>query len=116
MCCRRHVLEATQPLPASHTQSLLLAHCSFSVSYHLIFNPYPLPLQTCAAGDTFWKPHNRPTARRVQNMGFTPDANLWLTTKAGDLYYTQSREDVEKFGQVGGRWVPRVASCFSMAD
>ena len=41
-----------------------------------------------------------PRPRPLQNMGFTPAGSLWLTTKAGDLYYTQGSEDVEKFGQV----------------
>lgn len=34
-------------------------------------------------------------------MGFTPNDSLWLTTKAGDLYYSAGSQDVEKFGQVG---------------
>ena len=36
-----------------------------------------------AAGQTYWKPHNRPSTRRLQNMGYTPDSKIWLTTKVG---------------------------------
>jgi hypothetical protein len=28
---------------------------------------------TWEAGQAYWQPHNRPVARRVQNMGWTPD-------------------------------------------
>lgn len=34
-------------------------------------------------------------------MGFTPSGAIWLTTKAGDLYYTEGKDNVEKFDQVG---------------
>ncbi|GAB4823026.1 hypothetical protein N2152v2_010072 [Parachlorella kessleri] len=54
---------------------------------------------TWVPGDTFWQPHNRPTARRVQNMGFTPDGSVWLTTKAGDLYYSNGKDNVEQFAK-----------------
>jgi photosystem II stability/assembly factor-like uncharacterized protein len=45
---------------------------------------------TWAPGQAYWQPHNRPSTRRLQNMGFTPDDKLWLTTKGGDLYYTDA--------------------------
>ena len=40
---------------------------------------------TWAPGQAYWQPHNRPTARRVQNMGWTPANRLWLTTRGGDV-------------------------------
>jgi len=40
---------------------------------------------TWSPGDTFWFPHNRPTARRVQAMGWDPDNKLWLTNRGGGL-------------------------------
>lgn len=27
----------------------------------------------------------RPVARRLQNMGWTPDSSLWVTTRGGDV-------------------------------
>ena len=44
----------------------------------------PLPCHCpSAAGQSYWQPHNRPSTRRLQNMGYTPDNKLWLTTKVG---------------------------------
>jgi len=40
---------------------------------------------TWSPGQTFWQPHNRPAARRVQNMGWTPAGQLWLSTRGGDV-------------------------------
>eukprot|EP00210_Caulerpa_lentillifera_P007752 g7398.t1 len=40
---------------------------------------------TWSPGDTFWMPHNRPVNRRVQNMGWTPENKLWITTRGGEL-------------------------------
>ena len=41
---------------------------------------------TWAPGQTTWQPHNRPAARRVQNMGWTPASELWLSVRGGDLF------------------------------
>ncbi|KAI3432377.1 hypothetical protein D9Q98_003934 [Chlorella vulgaris] len=59
---------------------------------------------TWSPGQTYWKPHNRPSTRRLQNMGFTPDAKIWLTTKGGDVYYVDGSGE-GKFGQakIGSR-------------
>lgn len=60
---------------------------------------------TWAPGQAYWQPHNRPAARRLQNMGFTPDERLWLTTKGGDLYYVdgsgEGEFDQSKIGSRG---------------
>jgi len=45
---------------------------------------------TWQPGQTFWQPHNRPAARRVQNMGWTPAGKLWLTTRGGDVLLSKS--------------------------
>ncbi|PSC70590.1 Photosystem II stability assembly factor chloroplastic [Micractinium conductrix] len=45
---------------------------------------------TWTAGQTYWRPHNRPSTRRLQNMGYTPDNKIWLTCKGGDVYYVDA--------------------------
>jgi photosystem II stability/assembly factor-like uncharacterized protein len=55
---------------------------------------------TWAPGQAYWTPHNRPTTRRVQNMGFLPDGALWLTLKGGDLYRSDDPTGEGKFDQV----------------
>mmetsp|Transcript_25154 Transcript_25154/g.63824 ORF Transcript_25154/g.63824 Transcript_25154/m.63824 type:complete len:405 (-) Transcript_25154:716-1930(-) len=52
------------------------------------------------AGQAFWQPHNRPTARRLQNMGWTPDNRLWVTTRGGDVLVADQPGVAEKFGDV----------------
>ena len=52
---------------------------------------------TWAPGDTFWMPHNRPANRRVQNMGWTPDARLWITSRGGELSVNRDPGIAETF-------------------
>ncbi|KAF6259737.1 photosystem II stability/assembly factor HCF136 [Scenedesmus sp. NREL 46B-D3] len=40
---------------------------------------------TWTAGQEYWQPHNRPAARRLQNMGWTPSNQLWLSTRGGEV-------------------------------
>jgi photosystem II stability/assembly factor-like uncharacterized protein len=48
---------------------------------------------TWAPGQTYWQPHNRPAARRVQNMGFTAGGEqLWMSTRGGDVYLSKDAE------------------------
>jgi photosystem II stability/assembly factor-like uncharacterized protein len=47
---------------------------------------------TWEPGQTAWQPYNRNSSRRLQNMGFTKDGNLWLLARGG----------VIQFGQLGG--------------
>lgn len=54
---------------------------------------------TWAPGQAYWQPHNRPSTRRAQNMGFLPDGSLWLTLKGGDLYKGDPSGD-GKFDQI----------------
>ncbi|MEW5306682.1 MAG: hypothetical protein WDW36_009132 [Sanguina aurantia] len=46
---------------------------------------------TWAPGQTYWQPHNRPAARRVQNMGWTPDNKMWLTTRGGAVFFAPEK-------------------------
>ena len=52
---------------------------------------------TWAPGQTYWQPHNRPTGRRIQNMGWAPGGKLWLSTRGGDVYFGSPTD--EKFDQ-----------------
>jgi len=52
---------------------------------------------TWAPGQTYWQPHNRPTGRRIQNMGWAPGGKLWLSTRGGDVYFGSPA--TEKFDQ-----------------
>ncbi|KAK9820550.1 hypothetical protein WJX72_011574 [[Myrmecia] bisecta] len=54
---------------------------------------------TWSPGQTYWQPHNRPTARRVQNMGWTPENTLWLSTRGGDVYISSDTGVSESFDQ-----------------
>ncbi|KAG2502060.1 hypothetical protein HYH03_000554 [Edaphochlamys debaryana] len=44
---------------------------------------------TWSPGQTYWSPHNRPSTRRLQNMGFTPEGAVWATTRGGDVLVAQ---------------------------
>jgi len=39
----------------------------------------------------------RPVARRLQNMGWTPDAQLWVTTRGGDVLIAPESGVSDKF-------------------
>lgn len=52
---------------------------------------------TWEPGQTYWQPHNRPAARRVQSMGWDRDNHLWLTTRGGDLLLSEEAGVSEKF-------------------
>ncbi|KAK9846585.1 hypothetical protein WJX81_007154 [Elliptochloris bilobata] len=54
---------------------------------------------TWSPGETYWQPHNRPTARRVQNMGWTANNSLWLATRGGDVFFSPTPGVSEKFDQ-----------------
>lgn len=59
---------------------------------------------TWAPGQTYWQPHNRPTARRIQNMGWAPDgATLWLSTRGGDVYFGRAADDKFEQAKLGSR-------------
>ena len=38
-------------------------------------------------GKTAWEPHNRNSSRRVENMGFTDNGQLWLLARGGQVQF-----------------------------
>ena len=53
---------------------------------------------TWSPGQPYWQPHNRPAARRVQNMGFTAGGEkLWMSTRGGDVYLSQDASGAGAF-------------------
>lgn len=59
---------------------------------------------TWSPGQTYWEPHNRPSTRRLQNMGFVGEDKIWATLKGGDLYIgDKNKEDSFKQVKIGSR-------------
>ena len=44
---------------------------------------------TWEPGQSYWQPHNRSSARRVQTMGWRPDGGIWELTRGGASFDTK---------------------------
>ncbi|PIN21163.1 hypothetical protein CDL12_06147 [Handroanthus impetiginosus] len=55
---------------------------------------------TWEPGQTFWQPHNRAVARRIQSMGWRADGGLWLLVRGGGLYLSKGTGITEEFEEV----------------
>ena len=51
---------------------------------------------TWQPGQTAWVQHNRTSSKRLQNMGFTQDGDLWLLGRGGVIQFSSS-EDLESW-------------------
>lgn len=61
---------------------------------------------TWSPGDASWEPHNRPSKRRLQNLGWTNDERIWVTTRGGDVLFSEDDGvSAENFGnaKIGSR-------------
>jgi photosystem II stability/assembly factor-like uncharacterized protein len=55
---------------------------------------------TWEPGQPYWQPHNRTSARRIQNMGWRADGGLWLLVRGGGLYLSRGSGITEEFDEV----------------
>lgn len=44
---------------------------------------------TWEPGQSYWRPHNRPTSRRIQKIGWIPGGGLWELSQGGNLYFSR---------------------------
>lgn len=44
-------------------------------------------------GEASWEPHNRNSSRRVQNMGFTQDSQLWMLARGGQIQFSNDSNE-----------------------
>jgi photosystem II stability/assembly factor-like uncharacterized protein len=44
---------------------------------------------TWEPGQSYWQPHNRNAARRIQNMGWRTGGGLWLITRGGGIFLSK---------------------------
>ncbi|WP_427162931.1 photosynthesis system II assembly factor Ycf48 [Aliinostoc sp. HNIBRCY26] len=47
---------------------------------------------TWEPGQNAWVPHNRNSSRRVENMGFSEDGQLWLLARGGQVQFSDPNE------------------------
>lgn len=47
---------------------------------------------TWSPGQSAWEPHNRTSSRRVQNMGFGQDGQLWMLINGGNISFSEGRD------------------------
>ena len=55
---------------------------------------------TWEPGQSTWLPHNRFSARRLQDMGFRNDGGLWMTARGGEVYYGEGTAVTEDFAPI----------------
>eukprot|EP00850_Spirogloea_muscicola_P012188 SM000078S22047 [mRNA] locus=s78:67403:70094:- [translate_table: standard] len=54
---------------------------------------------TWEPGQPYWQPHNRTSARRIQNMGWRADGGLWLLVRGGGLFLGKGTGVSEDFDE-----------------
>ncbi|MEM7794627.1 MAG: photosynthesis system II assembly factor Ycf48 [Cyanobacteria bacterium P01_C01_bin.118] len=71
---------------------------------------------TWEPGQESWQPHNRENSKRLQNMGFTSDGNLWLIARGGQIQFGQPEADVPKYEAWGEPLRPEIGSSWGFLD
>ncbi len=63
---------------------------------------------TWEPGQTAWVPHNRNSSRRVENMGFTDDGQLWMLARGGQVLFNDPAKPEEwlkaQYPEVSTSW------------
>jgi photosystem II stability/assembly factor-like uncharacterized protein len=54
---------------------------------------------TWEPGQRTWQPHNRENSKRLQNMGFAKDGQLWLIARGGQMQFGASPTDYEAWNE-----------------
>ena len=67
---------------------------------------------TWEPGQTDWTPHNRNSSRRVQNMGYDEEGNLWLLARGGQVQFSNPEAE-EEWGEVK---YPELSTSWGLLD
>ena len=67
---------------------------------------------TWTPGDTEWRPHNRNSSRRLQNMGFDLDSDLWLLARGGIVQFSETGDE----GDWGEAIYPERSTSWGLLD
>jgi photosystem II stability/assembly factor-like uncharacterized protein len=63
---------------------------------------------TWEPGQTAWMPHNRNSSRRVENMGFTDNGQLWMLARGGQVQFNDPEKPEEwleaQYPEVSTSW------------
>jgi photosystem II stability/assembly factor-like uncharacterized protein len=63
---------------------------------------------TWEPGQNAWTPHNRNSSRRVENMGFTQNGQMWMLARGGQVQFTDPAKPDEwlktKYPEVSTSW------------
>ena len=73
---------------------------------------------TWEPGEGSWQPHNRENSKRLQNMGFTSDGNLWLIARGGQMQFglADDNPDVPKYESWSEPLRPELGSSWGFLD
>ncbi len=67
---------------------------------------------TWEPGQNAWVPHNRNSSRRVENMGFTQNGQLWMLARGGQVQFSETA-DAEKWQEAQN---PELATSWGLLD
>ncbi|MBF2001080.1 MAG: photosynthesis system II assembly factor Ycf48 [Synechococcales cyanobacterium M58_A2018_015] len=67
---------------------------------------------TWTPGQEAWQPHNRTSSRRLQNMGYGKDGQLWLLARGGTLQFSAP----DNYEEWGDTITPEFATSWGLLD
>ena len=88
VCCHRFVTVIDGQIGKNDSHTTIMTHVPSLMPIYLYFfkfliSGFKYPMQP------YWTPHNRTSARRIQNMGWRADGGLWLVVRGGGLYLSR---------------------------